>query len=180
MACFLLPKTLCAEFENIMAKFWWQKGHGKKGIHWCAWRKLCILKENGGLGFRNMSQFNIAMLAKQGWRLINYPNSLLARLGNLPSLTWKSIWAAKGLLCSGMGWRVGWGTGILVWEDHWIPGKDAEVWSHRNNNEIKLVSDLIDATNNVWKIDLVENTFPADIAQKILQIPLAENPGDGF
>ncbi|KAA3465545.1 reverse transcriptase [Gossypium australe] len=50
MACFLLPKTLCDEFENIMAKFWWQKGQGKKGIHWCAWKKLCILKDCGGLG----------------------------------------------------------------------------------------------------------------------------------
>ncbi|KAA3469163.1 reverse transcriptase [Gossypium australe] len=29
------------------------------------------------------------------------------RLGNLPSLTWKSIWAAKGLLKSGLCWRVG-------------------------------------------------------------------------
>ncbi|KAA3467184.1 reverse transcriptase [Gossypium australe] len=64
MACFLLPKTLCDEFENIMAKFWWQKGQGKNGIHWYAWKKLCILKNCGGLGFRNMSQFNIAMLAK--------------------------------------------------------------------------------------------------------------------
>lgn len=90
--------------EAITAKFWWEKGHGKGGIHWCLWNNLCSSKENGGLGFRNLSQFNIALLAKQGWRLFNYPNSLLARkqniiqsdfliaeLGNLPSLTWKSI-----------------------------------------------------------------------------------------
>ncbi|KAG8481019.1 hypothetical protein CXB51_025741 [Gossypium anomalum] len=70
-----------------------------------------------------MSQFNIALLAKQGWRFINYPNSLVARvlkakyypntdfnnaqLGNIPSLTWKSVWAAKGLLNNGLCWRVG-------------------------------------------------------------------------
>lgn len=63
------------------------------------------------MGFRNLGRFNIAILEKQGWRLIHYPNSLLAqvikakyyssidflnaRLGNLPSLTWKSIWAAR-------------------------------------------------------------------------------------
>ncbi|KAK5774337.1 hypothetical protein PVK06_042192 [Gossypium arboreum] len=66
MACFLLPKTLCDEFENIIANFWWQKHKGKRGIHWCAWKNLCVLKENGGLGFRNLGQFNIALLAKQG------------------------------------------------------------------------------------------------------------------
>lgn len=114
MTYFLLPKTLCDEFESIVARFWWQKGHGKKGIHWCTWKSLCDLKENGGLGFKIFGQFNIALLAKQGWRIIQYQNSLLARvlnakyfpnsnfqnveLGNLPSLTWKSIWTARGLL----------------------------------------------------------------------------------
>lgn len=114
MACFLLPSSLCKDLESIISRYWWQKGHGKRGIHWCTWKNLFFLKENGGLGFRNWSHFNIALLAKQGWRLINYPNSLLARvlkakyypnsnflkaqLGRLPSLTWKSIWATKGPL----------------------------------------------------------------------------------
>ncbi|KAA3467612.1 reverse transcriptase [Gossypium australe] len=26
MSCFLLPKSLCGELENIFANFWWQKG----------------------------------------------------------------------------------------------------------------------------------------------------------
>ncbi|KAA3486342.1 reverse transcriptase [Gossypium australe] len=193
MACFLLPKTFCAEIESIMAKFWWQKGYGKKGIDWCEWRTLCTLKEIGGLGFRNMCQFNIALLAKKGWRLINYPDSLLARvlkakyfpnsnflnsqLGNLPSLTWRSMWVAKGLLCSGMGWRVRRGTEISVWDDHWIPGKEIDDWGHRIKNGVKLVADLIDAENSVWKTELVKRTFTADIAEKFLQIPLAKNPG---
>ncbi|KAA3459484.1 reverse transcriptase [Gossypium australe] len=162
-------------------------------IHWCEWRKLYDLKENGSLGFRNMCQFNTALLAKQGWRLIVYPDSLLARvlkakyfpnsdflnaqLGNLPSLTWRSIWAAKGLLRSGMGWRVGRGTEISVWDDHWIPGKEINGWEHQTENEVKLVADLIDAENNEWKTELVERPFTADIAEKVLQIPLAKNLG---
>ncbi|KAA3476740.1 reverse transcriptase [Gossypium australe] len=104
--------------------------------------KRASTSESGGLRFRNMSQFNIAMLTKQGWRLINHPNSLLAKvlkakyfprsdffnaqLGNSPSLTWRSIWAAKGLLHSGMGWRLGRGTGILLWDDYWIPRQEVE------------------------------------------------------
>ncbi|KAA3484647.1 reverse transcriptase [Gossypium australe] len=35
MNCFLLPKSFCEELEAIFAKFWWQHGKKKKGIHWC-------------------------------------------------------------------------------------------------------------------------------------------------
>lgn len=77
MACFLLPKTLRDELESIVARFWWQKLHGKRGINWCEWSRLCDLKEFGGLGFGGFKKFNVALLAKQGWRLQNNPDSLL-------------------------------------------------------------------------------------------------------
>lgn len=103
IACFLLPKTLCGKLKGIMAKFLWKKGHGRKGKHWCGWDHLCKLKEDGGLGFRSLPKFNVALLAKQDNHIINYPNSLLvcvlkdkyflnsdflnARLVSLPSYT---------------------------------------------------------------------------------------------
>ncbi|KAK5793588.1 hypothetical protein PVK06_034740 [Gossypium arboreum] len=62
----------------------------------------------------------------------------------------------------------------------WIPRIDTVVRSHENNNEVQLVSDIIDATNNMWKSELVLSTFLADTAQKILQIPLAELLGVDF
>ncbi|KAA3460185.1 reverse transcriptase [Gossypium australe] len=197
MACFLLPKSLCTELESLIAKFWWQKGQGKRGIHWCEWKKLCIAKEQGGLGFRNLDHFNVALLAKQGWQLFNYPNSLLAQvlkakyfphsdfihaqLGNSPSLTWKSVWAAKGLLNDGLGWRIGRGDQVSVWNDHWIPGADNIQSSNCNNNtDIELVSSLIDPTTRKWKAELIKHTFPESIAQKILQIPLVEEIHEDF
>lgn len=45
-----------------------------------AWDKLCNHKDVGGLGFRNLIQFNHALLAKQGWRLLKSPDSLAARI----------------------------------------------------------------------------------------------------
>jgi hypothetical protein len=39
-----------------------------------------ILKFHGGMGFRNLDVFNRALLAKQGWRLIQFHNSLVARI----------------------------------------------------------------------------------------------------
>lgn len=52
----------------------------KKKIHWRSWERLCLTKHEGGLGFKNLHAYNLAMLAKQGWRLIKNPNTLIARL----------------------------------------------------------------------------------------------------
>lgn len=36
--------------------------------------------DRGGLEFRDLKFFNVALLAKQLWRLIHYPSLLLARV----------------------------------------------------------------------------------------------------
>ena len=107
MSCFQLPKGLCDEIESMMKRFWWgQRGQESK-VAWLSWKKLCKSKLKGGMGFRNLQAFNLAMLAKQGWRLLENPNSLVARmyrakyypygdvlkasLGSSPSFTWRSI-----------------------------------------------------------------------------------------
>lgn len=63
-----------------MNMFWWWNRTADRGIKWLAWDKLCVSKEGGGLGCKNLRNFNVAMLAKQGWRIINNVNSLVTRL----------------------------------------------------------------------------------------------------
>ncbi|KAA3475512.1 reverse transcriptase [Gossypium australe] len=174
MACFLLPKTLCADLESIIAKFRWQKGHGQRGIHWCTWNDLCIAKEQGGLGFRSLDQFNIALLAKQGLK-----SKIFSKFRFHPCVV--SVWTVKGLLQDGLCWHIGKGDRISVWNDCWIPGVDINRSNdNANNTEIELVSDLIETTTRKWKNDLIQNTFPENTAQKILQIPLAEEEHEDF
>lgn len=44
------------------------------------WHHLCTPKKLGSLDFRKLKGFNMAMLRKQGWRLIQNPNSLISRV----------------------------------------------------------------------------------------------------
>lgn len=71
---------MCADIDRLCARFWWGDSEDKNRIHWKKWKEICISKEKGILGFRSLSSFNKALLAKQGWRIINSPESLMARI----------------------------------------------------------------------------------------------------
>jgi len=95
------------------------------------------LKEEGGLGFRDIHSINLEMLAKQSWRLLQQPNSLCARVLNAKyfanttvlearaksgmSYSWRSILEGLEVVKKGLIWRVGDGVGLNIWTDPWIP-----------------------------------------------------------
>ena len=45
-----------------------------------AWWKMCVPKDQGYMGFRDINCFNLALLAKQGCRLLDNPDSLCAKI----------------------------------------------------------------------------------------------------
>ncbi|KAA3465096.1 reverse transcriptase [Gossypium australe] len=152
-------------------------------------------EEDGGMDFRSLAKFNVALLAKQGWCFMNNPDSLVTRvykakyfsnstfinssLGSNSSFTWKSIWASKGVLMDGLCWKVGSGTEISVLNDVWAPYlHSSRLISYVNNlNDFK-VAELIDQSSRKWKHEVLESTFPNFIVQKIQHIPLAKEPND--
>lgn len=80
MACFLLPNQILDKLDNIVRNFWWKGDPGNRGICWASWDKMVVSKEEGGMGFRNFKDFNEALLARQGWRLLMNPNSYWATI----------------------------------------------------------------------------------------------------
>lgn len=147
-------------------------------------------KVNGGLGFRELECYNLALIAKQLWRFLTHPQSLVATIfkekycknENImsikakghKSLVWKSILAARDLIERGLRWRVGDGKKIKIWEDRWLPSRGS--FKIQSPNKIlprsAIVKDLIQDADPVWKVELINLIFWEEEAKIILGIPL--------
>ncbi|XP_012853612.1 PREDICTED: uncharacterized protein LOC105973139 [Erythranthe guttata] len=194
MGCFLLPNGLVRHLEAAIRRFWWGNGT-KKGMNWLAWVELCKPKSDGGLGFRDLSAFNRALVTKQVWRILSNPNLLLsriiaaryfpqgellsARLGSRPSSTWRSIWQVIPFLKMGIRRRIGDGNDTSVWSDPWLrEGGNFRIITKRPIYSAfpNKVADLIDDSTHSWNLEVINGVFwPVDI-DRILEIPL----GCGF
>ena len=80
MTCFDLTKSLCDDIGMQICRFWWAQQEKENKMHWLSWEHLCSRKKKGGMGYRDLHLFNLAMLARQGWRLIMEPKSLCAQV----------------------------------------------------------------------------------------------------
>ncbi|CAN1314332.1 Uncharacterized mitochondrial protein AtMg00310 [Linum perenne] len=167
----------------------------RKSIHWCKGEKLCDAQRDGGLGFREFGAFNKALLARQGWRLINSPDALWAKLlkslyfpsgnfllaskGRRPSWIWASLLDALSTLNLGCIKVVGNGDSIKVNDDPWIPGLPS-FRTQMQSIDSRKASDFIDSTTRDWDPNLLQNSFSPIKSKAIMEIPVGPPNFDDF
>ncbi|PNY07585.1 ribonuclease H [Trifolium pratense] len=69
---------------------WGTSVSGRSKIPWVSWRDVCRSKKDGGLGVKNLKLFNLSLLAKWRWRLLEEDKSrwklvLEAKYNSTPS-----------------------------------------------------------------------------------------------
>uniref|UniRef100_A0A803P5U5 Reverse transcriptase domain-containing protein n=1 Tax=Cannabis sativa TaxID=3483 RepID=A0A803P5U5_CANSA len=190
-SCFRLPVYFYNQLESMMANFWWGMNENGSKIHWRSWNLLCKTKGEGGMGFRSFIHFNQALLAKQAWRLVENPNSLLRKLlkskyfphnsflqasvGHSPSLTWQGIRWGRELLIQGLRWKISEGRSIRSGFDPWIHGHTTFTPIQYSGPRNGVVANLI-TDEKQWNLSLLQQYFsPLDV-EKILTMPLSYFP----
>ncbi|XP_061998979.1 uncharacterized protein LOC133716290 [Rosa rugosa] len=143
----------------------------------------------GGLGIKKTADMNQAMLAKASWRIFQKDSGLWASMyaakylhsSNITetsyqpptdcSSTWRSISHGAELLRKCLKWRMGDGSSINFWLDHWLlpssliclalPTADININATINSFW----------TDEAWNLDLLSSMVPSDIVNKIINIP---------
>ncbi|XP_059626981.1 uncharacterized protein LOC132269745 [Cornus florida] len=147
-------------------------------------------RENGGLGFRDLEAFNIALLAKVAWKFKVGNDSMLFRifkqryfrncsfLGSScspgHSWVWRIVSATKEIILKGLKWRIGDGKSINCWNAPWLSGNSSfKVTSAFVGGNVHTVADLINHQSRSWKTSVVLNSFNPKDSARILQISLS-------
>lgn len=118
----MIPKTVINQLNQFIEKFLWGQKDEERRIHWYSWKITCSHKYTGRIGLRDLESFNQSFLAKQGWRILSNPNSLLVRYlstrcfprgefleanqGYSPRFSWQSILVRQQLLKKGVTWNI--------------------------------------------------------------------------
>lgn len=72
---YLMPKKTIKEITGIQRNFLWGGGgENANSISWVAWNDVCLDRQKGGMGIKNLGEFNHALISKWIYRFLCNPN----------------------------------------------------------------------------------------------------------
>eukprot|EP00253_Pinus_taeda_P035974 PITA_35974 len=135
-----VPKGILDKIRRICSRFLSAGSKEDSVLPWVAWEKVAIPKEWGGWGIKNLTDFNISLAAKSGWRIIKMEN-LWTRVvkrkyidpvplkewirnpikkGKNALVVWKATVEAFKVIEQGLAWQIGNGEKLRIGKDPWV------------------------------------------------------------
>ncbi|XP_026410452.1 uncharacterized protein LOC113305650 [Papaver somniferum] len=163
MTSFKLPDTTIKKMKSTQQAFWRNK-KTCKGRHVTTWKRVQKPKEEGGLGLRDLSIFNRALLAKSAWKLCADNESVM-------TMSLQAKYFPDGECC----WNVGDGQKIQIWKHRWIPSISSPPQPKQNCNSDHLfqyVHQLFSTDSPSWNMIVLDELFDQHTIDEILKISL--------
>ncbi|PNY11621.1 cysteine-rich receptor-like protein kinase, partial [Trifolium pratense] len=124
------PIGIINQLVRIQRNFLWGGSAEVKKLCWVSWAQVCLPKEKGGLGVKNIEMFNSALLCKWKWRCLNDKDAiwhalLMYRYGplSIKLLSWDAVVTGSK---DSLWWRDVVGIGGK-YDDCWFPSKVSSV-----------------------------------------------------
>jgi ribonuclease HI len=197
MSSFLIPRSISTSLDRIFKNFWWGFPiHKSRNLSLKSWNSICSPKDEGGLGFRKMHDFNLALIAKLGWKLlsnsdclwvnqlqrkyIKYGDFLSAPATHSSSWLWKGIQRIKPFISAGACLRASRFSSSPVWTTSWIPTvpsfKPTPKFLLNRTFPSLQIMDLINSDNLSWRTSSIHALFDTVSAGEILKLRISSAP----
>ncbi|XP_074342400.1 putative mitochondrial protein AtMg00310 [Apium graveolens] len=176
--------------ERTLNTFLWGRAPTEKGIKWISRKRLCAPKSYGGLDVREIRNFNLAMLAKQSWRLLTNANPLVseimkekyypktdfldARMGNNSSYMWRSLMAVMKVLKAGARRKIGNGLSTKVWNIPCLPSSENGFMTTDMRHQMSqvLVNGIMCNEGKRWDLEILNDVCNNRDMDLIKRIPI--------
>lgn len=178
MSCFSLPVSLCKRIQYAVTCYWWDHNENSRKMAWVSWDSMAKPKALGGLGLQDFQNFNVSLLVKISWRLLQNPQCLLGRVlfgkycpdNNILHATktssishgWRSILLGRDILAKNLSSTVGNGESISIWDDPWLSltGQQRPMGPPNEQHLVLSVSELMLPATGEWDVAKIRRILP--------------------
>ncbi|KAL0922912.1 hypothetical protein M5K25_006942 [Dendrobium thyrsiflorum] len=185
-----VPLSIIDKVDRICRSFLWQDKEDHGGIHYVSWKKICLPKEQGGLGIKSMRMWSGPVRARLAWHSYQFPlqwhNSLLREaygdsldlVVSKPGRSWKILQDGWRSLKGAVRWKICDGASVSILKDTWLLDQRFEDWPTFYNasiDESGRVGDLLE--DGCWKESEIRELFGQCLAEIILNITVFSDLG---
>ncbi|KAM6544056.1 hypothetical protein CsatB_008503 [Cannabis sativa] len=101
----ILPRKVVLEIESICRSFLWNGNHVSTGSAAVAWNSICDTKSTSGLGFRNISDWNLAAMFKYVWAIAKKEDNLWVKWVHNVYIKEDNWWSYKATSAASWYWK---------------------------------------------------------------------------